>query len=363
MRIKKLDGLRGIFSLMIVIFHYKKEYLPEWFYNSSLIRESCLFVDFFFVLSGFVIAYNYNTLSNFKEFFIYIKKRFVRLYPLLFFSSLLMLLYILFSKFVLVRFIPNAFESDINSCGADIKNTLESLLFTNSTPILGTSLGLNYPSWSISSEMISYLVFGFLMVLLSKKLKMILLAFVIITSSLLLFNNGNFFATGDYGFLRGLVCFNLGYFVWELSKLEFKLNNNFEYLIPFLLVVVFYYIHNSNTKSDINLIFAMITIPVFFGLSILTLLKTNGLLSRLIETKLFQYLGKISYSIYLNHPLLLIIIVKPIFRILKIGTSAFNQFMVLFFLILAVITYSHFTYKFIELKGGKFLKNLLLKTR
>ena len=60
MRINKLDGLRGIFSIMIVLLNYPQEFIPDWFTYNFFIFESYVFVDFFFVLSGFVISYNYG---------------------------------------------------------------------------------------------------------------------------------------------------------------------------------------------------------------------------------------------------------------------------------------------------------------
>ncbi len=47
MRINKLDGLRGIFSLMVVLFHYRSEYIPDFIHNNFIIRQSGYFVDFF----------------------------------------------------------------------------------------------------------------------------------------------------------------------------------------------------------------------------------------------------------------------------------------------------------------------------
>ena len=85
MRIHKLDGLRGFCSLMVVFYHYPQSFLPDFIFRNFFIRESWSFVDFFFVLSGFVISYNYSTLSNPNDFWLYIKKRIIRLYPLLFF--------------------------------------------------------------------------------------------------------------------------------------------------------------------------------------------------------------------------------------------------------------------------------------
>ena len=70
MRIHKLDGLRGFCSLMVVFYHYPQPFLPDFIFSNFFIRESWSFVDFFFVLSGFVISYNYSTLSNSNDFWL-----------------------------------------------------------------------------------------------------------------------------------------------------------------------------------------------------------------------------------------------------------------------------------------------------
>jgi peptidoglycan/LPS O-acetylase OafA/YrhL len=57
-RFEALDGWRGICACLVVLFHFHG-YSP--IYSWGLIRNSYLFVDFFFVLSGFVIAWNYAT--------------------------------------------------------------------------------------------------------------------------------------------------------------------------------------------------------------------------------------------------------------------------------------------------------------
>ncbi len=55
-RFEALDGWRGVCACLVVLFHFHG-YSPVYF--SPLVRNSYLFVDFFFVLSGFVIAWNY----------------------------------------------------------------------------------------------------------------------------------------------------------------------------------------------------------------------------------------------------------------------------------------------------------------
>ena len=89
MRVLKLDGLRGIFSFMIVLFHYDPRIIPNFVVENFIIRESWIFVEFFFVLSGYVISYNYINIKTKADLKIFMFKRFIRLYPLLLFTTLL----------------------------------------------------------------------------------------------------------------------------------------------------------------------------------------------------------------------------------------------------------------------------------
>ena len=136
MRIKKLDGLRGICSLMVVIYHYSEDFLPDYLYNFFIIRESHTFVDFFFVLSGFVIAHNYHSLNNFKDLWTYLKKRFIRLYPLLFYTVNICLVAMIISNNFLTKYIDEG-----SSLIQQIYITLDSLTFLNS--ILHSSIQRN----------------------------------------------------------------------------------------------------------------------------------------------------------------------------------------------------------------------------
>ena len=67
-RFDQLDGLRGISCLMVLIYHLEKYYTPEFIHNFFLVREGYIFVDVFFVISGFVIAHNYNSISSLNQY-------------------------------------------------------------------------------------------------------------------------------------------------------------------------------------------------------------------------------------------------------------------------------------------------------
>src|SRR5215475_6172665 len=85
-----LDGLRGVAAFAVVVFHFMEYIAPD--YGHSFIGHGFLAVDFFFCLSGFVIAYAYDgrvSSLGLGEFF---RSRLIRLHPLVVMGSLLGLL-------------------------------------------------------------------------------------------------------------------------------------------------------------------------------------------------------------------------------------------------------------------------------
>ena len=84
-----LDGLRGVAAAMVVAFHLFETY-SGGDHTRQIINHGYLAVDFFFVLSGFVIGYAYDDRWG-KEMSIwtFLKRRLVRLHPLLILGTLL----------------------------------------------------------------------------------------------------------------------------------------------------------------------------------------------------------------------------------------------------------------------------------
>ena len=83
-----LDGLRGIAALLVIWYH-----IFEGFATSPIdqrFNHGYLAVDFFFILSGFVVGYAYDdrwkTTMNTKDFF---KRRLIRLHPMVILGAVL----------------------------------------------------------------------------------------------------------------------------------------------------------------------------------------------------------------------------------------------------------------------------------
>lgn len=75
-----LDGLRGVAAIMVVCFHILETYSGDSFHQ--IINHGYLAVDFFFVLSGFVVAYAYDDRWAKMNRWDFYKRRIIRLQPL-----------------------------------------------------------------------------------------------------------------------------------------------------------------------------------------------------------------------------------------------------------------------------------------
>ena len=79
-RYEILDGLRGVAALMVIVFHCFETYIPV--FGTQIVNHGYLAVDFFFVLSGFVIGYAYDDRWNRMTTWGFFKRRLTRLHPM-----------------------------------------------------------------------------------------------------------------------------------------------------------------------------------------------------------------------------------------------------------------------------------------
>ncbi|MBR1428599.1 MAG: acyltransferase, partial [Prevotella sp.] len=85
-RYEILDGLRGVAAMLVVAFHLFETYSPGVPYQ--IINHGYLAVDFFFVLSGFVIGYAYDDRWDKMTTWQFCKRRLIRLHPMLVLGTL-----------------------------------------------------------------------------------------------------------------------------------------------------------------------------------------------------------------------------------------------------------------------------------
>jgi len=349
-RITQLDGLRGMAAIMVLALHFP---LTDSFMTGNFfVRQSWLFVDFFFVLSGFIIAKNYyNKIDGWASFKRYIIKRMARLLPLLYFTVLICFLYQIIGLFF-------GLKTEPQSLSFYLLQTLDSLCFLNSTTLLGDSQGMNPPSWSISAEMISYVVFPLGMMIFDKR-KFIAVILIVAFCVLFMIVKDDFaFQNGDYGFVRGLLGFNLGILTYMISENKSFRTNVLEFPAVILILLAFYMTYNY--KGDFRNV-QYVILPFVFSIVIFVFRFGTGFVSKVLNSRMLQMLGRLSYSIYLNHYLVLLIVYQISFNILRIESSEFNISLILLLSIIIVVVVSKVTYEYIEMKIGERIRSILLR--
>src|SRR5690606_15027153 len=155
-----LTPLRGIAALIVVAFHSNLQmvaFMPIG--QPHVITAGWLWVDFFFVLSGFILCYvyadNFKNSINAAGYWKYIKARFARVYPLHFVTTVWCLVGALIIITYGIGFHP--FYRDM----FDPLSAIPSLFLVQSLGLYITA-PLNTPSWSLSTEWWMYMVFPLL---------------------------------------------------------------------------------------------------------------------------------------------------------------------------------------------------------
>src|SRR5579863_3436610 len=103
-----LDGLRGVASLVVVAFHVFEAYAGGNRFR-QIINHGYLAVDFFFLLSGFVVAYAYDDRWGKMSQWDFYKRRLIRLQPMVIMGSIIGALFFYFqgsSAFPLISGTP-----------------------------------------------------------------------------------------------------------------------------------------------------------------------------------------------------------------------------------------------------------------
>src|ERR1700687_5917786 len=154
-RHEALDGLRGVAALSVVLIHVP---WPNHIRETGFGEDGLLFVDFFFILSGFILTAAYRDgISSGDQLRRFLILRFFRIYPL-HFAVLLILLAIEFSK-VLVQSSGFAHVNNPPFSGQTSINSFFAHLFL----LQGSGFvkpSWNGPSWSIGCEAFAYILFG-----------------------------------------------------------------------------------------------------------------------------------------------------------------------------------------------------------
>ncbi len=305
-----LDGLRGVAAIMVLWYHIFEGYAFAEGRGIDTFNHGYLAVDFFFILSGFVISYAYDdrwhssmTLGGF------FKRRLIRLHPMLVMGAIIGCITFCIQGCV-------KWNGSSTATWQIILALVLSMLFIPAYPGAthevrgnGEMFPLNGPSWSLFFEYIGNIIYALFIRRLSNRL---LALFVAVTGVLFtifaIFNisgyenigvgwtldNVNFFG----GTLRMLFPFSLGMLLSRNFK-PVKIRGIF-WLSSVALFLLFSvpFIPSVNNLC-INGIYEIFCISVAFPL--IVWLGASGCTSDKYSTKVCGFLGNISYPLYITH--------------------------------------------------------------
>jgi len=354
-----LDGFRGLLAVFVAVYHTIWLSHPQsWaFFNNGPV-----IIDLFFAFSGFLMWRLYSeTLETPADAKLFLTKRFARLYPLHLFMLAVFVIFAIARLFAHKIGIAELTEGEVLPFEPGAQEgwfaLLQHLTLTHSLG-LSDSLTFNPPSWTIGAEFCTYLVFVAVMLWCKPKR---LFDFVLIGSGIVAIYavlssiNVDMDITYDGGFWRCLA----GFFTGLLAAASFK---RFGPRLEALSTNAFHALEIAILMGSIAfVVFAggklqFFVAPVIF-LFVLIFAFDRGVVSRFMSHRIFRYLAKISYSVYMIHVIIAIafaILIERLTGSLPQGWAG-DAWLALYLCV--VIFCSHLTQRFVEVPGGRFLRN------
>lgn len=370
-----LEGLRGVAALMVVISHFMQVFYPSLFvpdmqlehnqiesiireYPTNIFYNGNLAVCIFFVLSGFVLSLSYMKKRDLEVVYANAAKRYLRLGIPVAFSILLAytLLNLNVYSYGEIKSITRATMEDYYILSYSIMSIIKLALFD--VFILGDS-GINPVLWTMRYELIgSFLVFILLPIMgLIKEWKVKALAYTIVIIFTFHFLNLYFVA-----FILGMLLSDLQTNGDLLIKIKSVVSTSI-FLVLGLFFGSYPFIDTTNTiygflkfpMLDVNggIASAFYHVLGAFLLMIAILISTR--IQNLLSRTTFHFLGKISFSLYLTHFIILCSFSSFLFKYLNSVGTTYNLsvFLTVVISIPLMFLISFYSYKYIDLSAVK----------
>ena len=299
-----LDGLRGVVALFVVAFHILNSYASDRFHQ--LINHGYLAVDFFYVLSGFVVAYAYDDRWGKMTQWDFYKRRFIRLQPMAIMGTIIgaALFYAQACReFPLIGTTPVWKMLLVMLVGFAM------LPLPTSMDIRGwrQMLPLNGVAWSLFFEYIANILYALVIRRFSRAL---LAVFVFIAACFLVQfllmgplgdANGGFSFQKSHlhiGFARLLYPFFAGVLLVRMGKL-IHIKDAFGICTLLLCVILSFPRIGGSEHLWMNGLYESVCIIILFPL--IVSIGAGGRITGKYPIKICKFLGAISYPIYITH--------------------------------------------------------------
>ncbi len=358
---KALDAFRGLGAILVAFSHWGSYGLLSW----PGFQLSGVIVDYFFVLSGFVIASTYHgRITDWASGLRFSWLRVGRIYPL-HIATLALMIFFEFGDLIVDSL--GLLDLDEPFTGQREAERIIPNLFLLQTFGIHQGLSWNGPAWSVAAEMWTYLIFAILTVVGGRYRYWTYAATIVICWAMLArWSNEGLYSTDPYAVQRCCVSFFAGVLLWRVfdmvrsgelwGRISVWAWTAIE-AVAFMIPIYFTLFVGETTP----LAYAA---PLFTCIFVFIFAMERGRLSRLLSHRALVYLGTLSFSIYMLHRPLLVP-VSAMFRVIESVTGleltriepefgrAFGQdglqgdVMFIPFIVLVVVL-SHLSYRYYE---------------
>jgi peptidoglycan/LPS O-acetylase OafA/YrhL len=299
-----LDGLRGVAAVMVVAFHIFEAHSTS--HLDQIINHGYLAVDFFFVLSGFVVGYAYDDRWGKMTVGSFFKRRLIRLQPMVIIGMIIGAIFFYFQSSVLWPAISQV----------PIWKMLIVMLIGFTLIPVSSSLDirgwqemhpLNGPGWSLFFEYIANILYG----LIVRKFSKIALSILVFLAACALIHLAVTSPNGDVvggwslepsqlriGFTRVMYPFFAGLLLYRAGKLT-HIKNAFFWCS--LLIVISFSMPRIGGSQYLWMNGLYDSLTIIFIFPLIVFLGASGHINGKHSSRICKFLGDISYPIYITH--------------------------------------------------------------
>lgn len=305
-----LDGLRGVAALIVIWYHVFEGYAFAGGGMIETFNHGYLAVDFFFILSGFVIAYAYDDRWS-KSFTVtdFFKRRLIRLHPMVVMGAVLG---------VISFYLQGCVQWDGTHVAISMVmlSLLCTILFIPAMPGLGYEVRgngemfpLNGPCWSLFFEYIGNILYAIFIRRLSTKVLVVLVSLLgMALAAFAVFNVSGYGNIGVGwtldginfvgGLLRMLFPFSMGMLLLRVFK-PIKIRGAFWMCTVAMVALLSMPFVEGTEPICANGVYEAFCIIVAFP--VLLWIGASGTTTDKSSTKICKFLGDISYPVYVVH--------------------------------------------------------------
>ena len=297
--LKELDGVRAIAALMVMFFHFFQS-ISTTDSKLLIIQKIAIFgqtgVSLFFVLSGFLITrILIATKKSHDYFYNFYVRRILRIFPLYY-------LFLIIYFFIM----PLLFNNSIADFRYQIYHWvyLQDFAMTFNWPLTGPE-----HFWSLAVEEHFYLFWPFLIYYLNKQKITISVLILVIMSLFVRIYLTNLKLEVYYFTFSRMDELAIGALLAILevdNQLTNKNSNKFSLLFILLIIptIIIWVNNNSSGNSTLQIFkFILLSLIYFSLIGYIITVNGNNIFKRLFQAKPFLFTGKISYGLYVYHPL------------------------------------------------------------